>query len=106
MGEFCRTAILNLFLHRFVQQEVSLGDRAASQKRLDVLGKLTLLDTPKEALDSLSNDLINAGALPLKARIDSFHIAIAAINNVQYLATWNFKHIANINKNSLDTAGV
>ena len=47
-----------------VQQEVSLGDRAASQKRLDVLGKLTLLDTPREALDSLSDGLINAGAYP------------------------------------------
>ncbi|MYC78679.1 type II toxin-antitoxin system VapC family toxin [Candidatus Poribacteria bacterium] len=81
-----------------VQQEVSLGDRGASQKRLDVLEKLTLLDTPREALNFLSDDLINAGALPLKARIDSFHIAITAINNVQYLATWNFKHIANINK--------
>ena len=68
-----------------------------SQKRLDILGKLTLLDAPKETLDSLSDNLINAGALPLKARIDSFHIAIAAINNVQYLAPWNFKHIANIN---------
>lgn len=81
-----------------VQQEVSLGDKEASQKRLDVLKKLTLLDAPKEILDSFSDDLINAGALPLKARIDSFHIAITAINGVQYLATWNFKHIANINK--------
>lgn len=81
-----------------VQQEVSLGDEAASEKRLDVLKKLTLLDAPKEILDSFSDDLINAGALPLKARVDSFHIAITAINNVEYLATWNFKHIANINK--------
>ena len=81
-----------------VQQEVSLGDIEASQKRLDILEKLTLLDAPKEVLDSLSDSLINAGALPLKARIDSFHIAIAAINSVEYSATWNFKHIANINK--------
>ncbi|RKU15442.1 DNA-binding protein [Candidatus Poribacteria bacterium] len=81
-----------------VHQEVSLGDREVSQKRLEILGKLTLLDAPKETLDSLSDALINAGALPLKARIDSFRIAIAAINSVEYLATWNFKHIANINK--------
>ena len=47
-----------------VQQEVSLGDTEVSQKRLDVLEKLTLLDAPKEILDSLSDDLINAGALP------------------------------------------
>jgi GrpB-like predicted nucleotidyltransferase (UPF0157 family) len=26
---------------------------------------------------------------------DAFHIAIAAVHGVQYLATWNFKHIAN-----------
>ena len=47
-----------------VQQEVSLGDTEASQKRLKVLEKLILLDTPREILDSLSDDLINAGACP------------------------------------------
>ena len=57
-----------------VQQKINLGDQEAFQKRLDVLEKLTLLDAPKEMLDSLSDNLINAGALPLKARIDSFHI--------------------------------
>ena len=28
-------------------------------------------------------------------RVMRFHIAIAAANGIQYLVTWNFRHIAN-----------
>ena len=49
-------------------------------------------------MSSLAERLVDAGAVPLRAKTDALHIAIAAINGVEYLATWNFKHIANTNK--------
>ena len=39
--------------------------------------------------------LVACGAVPASQPRDALHIAIAAVNGVQYLATWNFKHIAN-----------
>jgi hypothetical protein len=39
--------------------------------------------------------LLKHHALPSKARIDALHVAIAATNNIQYLLTWNCKHLAN-----------
>lgn len=33
--------------------------------------------------------------LPTKADVDSVHIASATIHNMDYLLTWNCKHIAN-----------
>ena len=34
-------------------------------------------------------------AVPEKAAADALHIAIAAVEKIEFLATWNFKHIAN-----------
>ena len=33
--------------------------------------------------------------LPAKAAVDAVHIATAALNRIDYLSTWNCKHIAN-----------
>jgi hypothetical protein len=43
----------------------------------------------------LSRALLTCGSLPSKAAADALHIAIAAVHGVEYLLTWNCKHIAN-----------
>ena len=39
--------------------------------------------------------LVEAGAVPRRAADDAAHIAIAVTNGVDFLVTWNFRHIAN-----------
>ena len=39
--------------------------------------------------------LLSEGILPAKAAEDALHIAIAAVHQVDFLLSWNFKHIAN-----------
>ncbi len=46
-------------------------------------------------IDSLAESLLAGVPLLEKARIDALHISVAAVNGVQYLLTWNCKHIAN-----------
>jgi predicted nucleic acid-binding protein len=41
---------------------------------------------------------IKEGALGEASRNDAYHIALASINRVDYLISWNFKHIVNYNK--------
>ena len=36
-----------------------------------------------------------AKVVPEKASADALHIAVAAVERIDFLATWNFKHIAN-----------
>jgi len=43
----------------------------------------------------LANSLIKEGPLPEKAEIDAYHIAVATVNGMDYLLTWNCTHIAN-----------
>ncbi len=35
------------------------------------------------------------GVVPTKAAEDALHIAVATVNGVDYLLTWNCRHIAN-----------
>jgi hypothetical protein len=38
---------------------------------------------------------LGEGLLPDKAKADAVHLAIATVYRVDYLVTWNLKHLAN-----------
>ena len=86
-----------LCVSQLVRNEARAGDSQAAQERLDVLKTMTLLETSDEALD-LAKELIRAGALPAKAADDALHIAVAAMNGIPYLLTWNCRHLANLHQ--------
>lgn len=83
-----------LLASQLVIDECNAGDPTAAQERLAVIASVELLATT-EAVEELADALVAQGAVPASQPRDALHIAIAAVNGVQYLATWNFKHIAN-----------
>ena len=85
---------------QLVIQEAEKGDTDASQARLDVLNKLTLLEATDNAF-VLAQALVNTEAIPKKSVEDAIHIAIAVTHGVEYLVTWNCKHIANVMRRPL-----
>jgi len=87
-------ARFDVFVSRFVVQECSQGDPVAAQERLVYLEGIPLLQVPDEA-DSLAESLLAGVPLPESAATDALHIAVAAVNGIEYLLTWNCKHIAN-----------
>ncbi len=50
----------------------------------------------QESID-LAEDYINYTVLTEKSLIDCQHIALASIYDCNYIVSWNFKHMANIN---------
>ncbi|HUT88160.1 MAG TPA: type II toxin-antitoxin system VapC family toxin [Thermoguttaceae bacterium] len=84
----------DLFVSRFVVDECSDGDPVAAEERLAYLEGIPLLQMSDD-VNSLAESLLLAVPLPEKAAIDALHISVAAVNGVQYLLTWNCKHIAN-----------
>ena len=77
-----------------VLDEASLGNLRAAADRLDALGPLRILEVPAEAR-ALSGLFVRVRAVPQGALADALHIATAVVNGIEYLATWNLKHIAN-----------
>ena len=84
----------DLLISQLVREEAAVGDPEASRARLDALASLTALAAPMEARE-LARRLVDAGAVPERAARDAMHVAIAAVHNVEFLVTWNFRHIAN-----------
>ena len=88
-----------LYASALVLSEARAGDPEAARARLDVLGAIPVLEATEEAVE-LTRTLLETGAVPPNAGDDAAHIAIAAANGVNYLVTWNFRHIANAAKRS------
>ena len=93
-----RRAAYNLFVSQFVIDEVSAGDEMAAQERLQIIDGIPLLDVTYPGVAMLADLLIEKHLLPQKAKMDAQHIAVATIFGVDYLLTWNCKHIANADR--------
>ncbi|MDD5323389.1 MAG: type II toxin-antitoxin system VapC family toxin [Methylococcales bacterium] len=83
-----------LFISESVLRECAAGDSIAAQRRLMVLAELPLLVIDENALN-IASELVEQGIIPSKAAEDALHIAIATVYGVDYLLTWNCRHIAN-----------
>jgi hypothetical protein len=89
-----RRNFFNLCISEFVIVEASLGDSDAAQKRLAIIENLPKIAVTEE-VRTLAKALITEGPIPSNAEMDAYHIAVAAVNGVDYLLTWNCAHIAN-----------
>jgi hypothetical protein len=83
-----------MFTSQFVIDEASAGNAEAAKRRLSVLSKIELLEIAPE-VEILAQSLLDANAVPPPARVDALHLAVATVNGMQYLMTWNCKHLAN-----------
>jgi hypothetical protein len=84
----------SLFASEIVIEEAAKGDAKAADLRLNALKEIPLLEITDSVL-VFSKILINEGAIPPKAIDDSLHIALSVVHEVDYLLTWNFRHIDN-----------
>jgi predicted nucleic acid-binding protein len=93
---WCVTAKANyrLFISQMVFEECAAGDPSAAQERLNEIDELPRLDITDRAHE-LASALTSSGAIPPSEPRDALHIAVCAAHGIQYLVTWNFKHIAN-----------
>jgi hypothetical protein len=83
-----------LYTSQFVIDESAAGDPIAAAARLAILAPIPKLLIGDQVVP-LAQRLLAEGALPPKARLDALHLSVACCNGVQYLLTWNCKHLAN-----------
>lgn len=77
-----------------VLREAGSGDREAAARRLKALGDCVILPVT-EAARELTERIIRSRVIPAKALRDAIHIGMATAHGVQFLLTWNCRHIAN-----------
>ena len=89
-----RRSTFDLYVSEFVVAEASAGNETMASRRLQVLADLPEIRLTEPA-QSLARQLVEGGPMPEKAALDALHIAVAVSGGVDYLLTWNFKHLAN-----------
>ena len=83
-----------LFTSALVIVEASDGNPEAASRRLESLQGIPELLIDEEA-QSLAEKLVWEGGMPTVAKADALHVAIAAVHGMDYLLTWNCRHIGN-----------
>ena len=83
-----------LFTSQVVLDEITDGEAAMAQQRLDVMAQIKLLDLTDDA-NALTKDILASGLLPADADRDAAHIALATVHEMDILLSWNCRHIAN-----------
>jgi hypothetical protein len=89
-----RRAAFECFVSQVVIDESSAGDATEIQKRLAIIGNLQTI-VGSEAAVSLTEVIVSSNILPVRAIRDAAHVAMAAVGGIDYLLTWNCKHLAN-----------
>jgi hypothetical protein len=84
----------DLLTSELVVLEAAAGDPQAAAERLKALEGMTRLDITPTATQ-IADALVRELAVPSEASRDALHVGICAANGVDYLLTWNFRHLAN-----------
>ena len=71
-----------------------MGDPSAARDRLDAVRDLPQLPATEAARD-LAREYVHLLAIPPRAIADALHLALTVVNELNYLLTWNCRHLAN-----------
>ena len=83
-----------LFTSELVLAEARAGDADAAGRRLAALDNIPLLSVADE-VKMLARRLMADGGIPPHAEADAIHVAVASVHGIDYLLTWNCRHIDN-----------
>jgi len=82
------------FVSDLVLQEVGRGNPVQARARLDALIHVPMLRIGSDAR-TLTERLIAEHAVPEEYPEDAVHIAVATVNGMDFIVTWNMAHINN-----------
>jgi len=82
-----------IYISQAVLIEAQAGDQNAALIRAGYLEGLQILPLINE-IETISKEYLSALDIPKKSALDAVHIAFSVIYNLDYLLTWNCKHLA------------
>ena len=77
-----------------VVEEAKGGGAEAARKRLAAISGLPVLEI-NDATERLAKRFLDEGAIPGSSPEDALHISLATVHGMDFLLTWNFRHINN-----------
>ena len=82
------------YVSALVYEEAACGDPEQARIRLAAIKPFRMLDLDDETR-GLAVKIIAGRGIPEEYPEDALHIAVAAVNGIEVLVTWNFAHMNN-----------
>jgi predicted nucleic acid-binding protein len=82
------------YISAIVYEETQKGDPDQARMRLAAIESFPMLDIDDEAR-FLAENIIAGRGIPAEYPEDALHIAVAAVNGMDVVVTWNFAHMNN-----------
>lgn len=82
------------YVSALVYDEAGKGDPEQAKKRLKAIEPFSMLDIDDDA-KALAQRIVFKGGISEKYPEDALHIAVAAVNGIEAIVTWNFAHMNN-----------
>ena len=89
-----RAELFDLVASQLVLDEAARGEQRYAQRRLQLLDGLPLLTATPES-EWWAKRIMESRIFPAQASADVAHLALATSHRVDFLLTWNCKHLAN-----------
>lgn len=86
--------VYDTYISALVYEEAARGDSEQAAKRLEAIKPFRMLDIDDD-VRRLAEKIVAGKGIPHEYPEDALHIAVAAINGVSVIVTWNFAHLAN-----------
>lgn len=84
----------DLFTSQVVLDEIACGNEAFALKRTSLMHGIPLLEISENVIRT-AELILESGIIPPKVVDDAYHVACASVHKIDFLLTWNCKHIAN-----------
>ena len=88
-----------MMLSDLVVAELKNARKEVRQQVNIVPSRFTIMASHPHKAYTLAASYIRAGVLSIRSKEDALHVATATLQGADYLASWNFKHMANKEKN-------
>jgi len=88
------SAKYDTYISALVFEEARKGDPDQAQMRIEAIEPFPMLDIDDEAR-TLAQKIITGKGIPAEYPEDALHIAVAAVNGIEVVITWNFAHLNN-----------
>jgi hypothetical protein len=98
---FVKKGEYNTYASNFVIEEITKTDSIEKRnKLLNVLQEypIQILEIESNEIEILSSKYLGSGVIPPKKIFDALHIAASTVYQMHYLVSWNYKHLANVNR--------
>jgi len=89
-----RLPLFDAVVSELVLEEAGRGDPKAAEARLNAIAQFPILEAESDA-GTLAEAMVEKGLVPKACINDALHVSISALNGIDYLLTWNCRHLAN-----------